>query len=120
MTTTAELSKRLKALENQIAQITKPAEISYSGSPCSHTEVDGVCPKGCLSGKDWNFYKDLFKAHLIIWCFGRDLASEVAKGAVRIKVTCVQGRQGFDLLRKGDYLVKSSEDGEEKLAKIPE
>lgn len=102
-----------------MAKMMEPADIICFGSPCSHTDVEGAPPCGCISVEDSNFYKYLFKAYLSTLGFGRGSTSEVKKGVRRIEVKCRQGRQRFKVLRKGDYLVKSSEHGEELLAKIP-
>lgn len=120
MDTTAELSRRVKALENKIAEMIKPAEINSRGFPCTHTEVDGVCPHGCLSPDDVKYFIEIFNSRPLVFTFGLGSSSEFEKEESKIEVICTQGRQEFKVFRKGDYFVKSSEDGEELLAKIPE
>ena len=120
MSSNTELSRKMKALENQMEKILKPVPIFSRGFPCTHTEVDGVCPHGCLSPDDVKSFIELFDSRPLVFTFGRGSSSEFQKGQGRIKVTCVQGRQKFTALRKGDYFVKSSEEGEEFWAKIPE
>ena len=120
MSSRAEISRQLKAMENQVAKIFIADSIFSSGDPCSHTEVDGVCPQGCLSMDDLKYFIEIFDSRPLTLTFGRGSSSGFKKGMGRIKVTCVQGRQEFTVLRKGDYFVKSSEEGEELWAKIPE
>ena len=115
----AEMSRSMTVLENQMAKIFKPAPIILSGAPCTHSEVDGVCPQGCLSLEDRKFISDLFKTKIVTFSYVSDSSSGLKKREGKAKVTCTQGNQKFEFFRKGDYLVESSEHGEKILAKIP-
>ncbi len=119
MSSNTDLSRKMTALENQMAKILKPVALSSFGKPCTHTEVDGVCPHGCLSPDDVKSFIEFFNSRPLVFTHGLGSSSEFEKAEGKIKVTCVQGNQGFEVLRKGDYLVKSSEEGEELVVKIP-